>query len=226
MYLDKTILALDTSLNACSVAIIHSRKIYTLFQVTPRKHEQNILKMILNILKMSCCTLKDIDFIACTIGPGSFTGIRISINIAQTLSVTHKIPLLSFSTFQILSEQSWIKYHTYRVIIAIKINSNNFLWGKYYRNTNGIWIGEHTEKHLNNINKIPKLIKNCKGIWAVIGTAWNHHFSPKKSIKLLYTNIQEPHAKDIIFCSHSYLKKNIYHKITCIYPKYLPNILF
>ncbi|WP_075431946.1 tRNA (adenosine(37)-N6)-threonylcarbamoyltransferase complex dimerization subunit type 1 TsaB [Buchnera aphidicola] len=226
MYLDQTILALDTSLNACSVAIIHSRKIYTLFQITRRKHEKYILKMIFKILKMSHCTLKDVDFIACTIGPGSFTGIRISINIAQTLSMIHDIPLLSFSTLQVLSEQSWIKYHTNRTIIFIKINSNNFLWGKYYRNTNGIWIGEHTEKSLKNINKIPKLIKNCTGIWAVIGTTWNFRFSLKKSIKLLYTNIQTPQAKDIIFCSHAYLKKNIYHKIKCIYPKYLPNIYF
>lgn len=225
MNLNKTILAMDTSLNACSVAISCCGKIYTLFQKSPKKHEQYIIEMIHNILKIANVNhLKKIDFIACTIGPGSFTGIRITVNIAQTLSAIYGIPLLSFSTFQILSEQSWIKYHTYRAIIAIKVNKNSFLWGKYYRNKNGLWIGLHTEKYFKNIKKIPQLLKNCKGVWAAIGTVWNNYFIQKKSIKLIYTHITSPQAKDILFCAKSYLKKNISNKITSIYPKYLPNI--
>ncbi|AEH39795.1 putative glycoprotein endopeptidase [Buchnera aphidicola (Cinara tujafilina)] len=206
---DKTILAIDTSLNACSVAVSYDNKIYTLFKLTPKKHEKYIIKMINNVLKLAKIHLKKIDFIACTIGPGSFTGIRIGISIAQTLSMIHEIPLLSFSTFQVLSEQSWIKYHVFRTIIAIKLSKNSFLWGKYCRNKHGLWIGAHTEKYFNNIKKIPQLIKNCKGIWAAIGTIWKHYIFQKKSMKLLNTNITTPQAKYIIFCARSYLK-NIY----------------
>lgn len=216
-----SILSFDTSLTSCSVSILNNGKIYSLFKICPKKHEKYILKMIKKILNIANINFKKINFIACTIGPGSFTGIRITINIAQTLSVMYNIPLLSFSTFQILSEQNWNKFHINRALIAIKIYKNSFFWGKYYRNKFGIWVGIHTEKYYNNIYILPKLLQNLKGKWAAIGTAWKRNIVYKKSIKLIHTNITIPHAKDIIFCAKVYLKKHKVHKIMKIYPNYI-----
>ncbi|VFP79220.1 tRNA (adenosine(37)-N6)-threonylcarbamoyltransferase complex dimerization subunit type 1 TsaB [Buchnera aphidicola] len=223
MNFTKTILALDTTLYSCSVSLLHKKKIYSLFKSSFKNHEIYILNMIKTILKKANTTLRKIDFIACTIGPGSFTGIRISIGISQTISIIYKIPIIGFSTLQILSEQSWNINKINRVLIAVQISKNQIFWAKYLKNKIGLWVGIHTEKLYNNINNIKKITKNYKGIWSTIGFKIKINYF-KKSTKLFNTHITTPHSKDIISCSIKHLQHNKKYKIMQIYPRYLSPI--
>ncbi|VFP81502.1 tRNA (adenosine(37)-N6)-threonylcarbamoyltransferase complex dimerization subunit type 1 TsaB [Buchnera aphidicola] len=223
MNFTKTILALDTTLYSCSVSLLHKKKIYSLFKSSFKKHEIYILNMIKKILKKANTTLKKIDFIACTIGPGSFTGIRISIGISQTISIIYKIPIIGFSTLQILSEQSWNINKINRVLIAIQISKNQIFWAKYLKNKIGLWVGIHTERLYNNMGNIKKIIKNYKGIWSTIGFKIKINCF-KKSTKWFNTHIKTPHSKDIISYSIKYLQYNKKYKIMQIYPRYLSPI--
>lgn len=75
------ILAIDTSSSICSVAILEDLNlIYEGFTNDGLTHSQNLMPMIDKAFKESNLTLKDIDLYACSIGPGSFTGIRIGVS--------------------------------------------------------------------------------------------------------------------------------------------------
>lgn len=74
------ILALDTSGTNCSVCILDEEKVICDFNLsTGTTHSQTLLPMIDTLKKFSNIDLDDIDVLACSIGPGSFTGLRIGI---------------------------------------------------------------------------------------------------------------------------------------------------
>lgn len=74
------ILAVDTSGANCSIAITEDEKILADFTVNNNiTHSQNLVPMIEEAQKFTGIELSDIDAFACSIGPGSFTGLRIGI---------------------------------------------------------------------------------------------------------------------------------------------------
>ncbi|WP_261979773.1 tRNA (adenosine(37)-N6)-threonylcarbamoyltransferase complex dimerization subunit type 1 TsaB [Buchnera aphidicola] len=104
------ILAIDTSSNYCSAAIYIKKKIYTLCDNCNKKHTIKILPMIQKLLLTANITLKEINYIAFSKGPGFFSGIRIGMIISQSFALSLKIPILGVSTLSIIAEKAWRKY--------------------------------------------------------------------------------------------------------------------
>lgn len=74
------VLAIDTSGTNCSVCILDEEKVICDFNLsTGTTHSQTLLPMLDTLKKFSHIDLDDIDVLACSIGPGSFTGLRIGI---------------------------------------------------------------------------------------------------------------------------------------------------
>ena len=85
------ILGVDSSATAASAAVLCDGKILALnFSNTGLTHSQTLLPMVENTLKAAGVSVNDIDLIAISNGPGSFTGVRIGVaavkGIAQPLS--------------------------------------------------------------------------------------------------------------------------------------------
>lgn len=97
------ILALDASSDHCSVAVLKDGKAFSDVSETPRAHAQRMLPMVDKLLTAANITLTDIDLIALTHGPGSFTGIRIAVSIAQGLSYSSSIPCLPVSSMSAMA---------------------------------------------------------------------------------------------------------------------------
>ena len=80
------ILALDTSTNACSVALQNGEQIIDRWQIAPRQHTNLILPMIDELLAQADLKLSQLDCIAFGAGPGSFTGLRVAAGVTQGLA--------------------------------------------------------------------------------------------------------------------------------------------
>lgn len=93
------ILALETSGNNCSVAILDEEKVITDFNLnTGTTHSQNLVPMLEQIQKFSNIGLNEIDAIACSIGPGSFTGLRIGIATVKGIALSLNKPVIAVPT--------------------------------------------------------------------------------------------------------------------------------
>ena len=80
-------LAIDTSTEACSAALLWSDgEMRQRFVVTERGHADLILPMIDELLAEAGCKLKDLDGLAFGRGPGGFTGLRIAAGVIQGLA--------------------------------------------------------------------------------------------------------------------------------------------
>ncbi|MBX2807202.1 MAG: tRNA (adenosine(37)-N6)-threonylcarbamoyltransferase complex dimerization subunit type 1 TsaB [Cellvibrionaceae bacterium] len=98
-----SILALDTSTDACSIALLHHSKLYSEVAIAPREHTQRLLPMIQALLATHQLELSALDGIAFGCGPGSFTGLRIGLSVAQGLAYGADLPLISVSSLQAMA---------------------------------------------------------------------------------------------------------------------------
>ena len=99
-------LAIDSSSSSCSVAVMSNGIIYNKVQAhMERGHGTAIMPMIQKAICESNFSLSDFTGIAVTIGPGSFTGLRIAMAAAKGLAITHTIPLIGISCFEAVAQR-------------------------------------------------------------------------------------------------------------------------
>jgi len=113
------ILAADTAAQSCSVAIINNSDILceqTL--ISGQTHSKHLMGMIKNILDLSSLTINDMDGFAVTIGPGTFTGLRIGISLIKGLAAASGKPVAGISSLKALAMQSSFSGHLCAMIDA------------------------------------------------------------------------------------------------------------
>lgn len=129
------VLCVDTSTEACSVAVLCSTEskqtISDHFMLAPREHTQKILPTIEQVVKQAGLTLSDIDVIAYGRGPGSFTGVRIGISIAQGLAYGIEKPIVGVSTLQAMSQEAFKTAQVKHVYAAIDARMGEVYFAHY-----------------------------------------------------------------------------------------------
>ena len=94
-----SILALDTATQAGSVALINQGKtVQSRYFDSGRQHSQRLFIEIEGVLEASGCPLPSLEAIAVSIGPGSFTGLRIGLSAAKGLCLGSGVDLVAVST--------------------------------------------------------------------------------------------------------------------------------
>ena len=100
-----TILALDASSVSCSACVSENGKILAeAFINTALTHSVTLLANIKKVLEQSEKTIEDIDLIAVTAGPGSFTGVKIGVACAKGLAFERDIPCFAVSSLAAAAE--------------------------------------------------------------------------------------------------------------------------
>lgn len=113
------LLALDTSTEACSVALQLGSEILTLDEVCPQQHSKRILPMVQQLLSEAGISLAQLDGIVFGRGPGSFTGVRIGVGVTQGLAFGADIPVYGVSTLAAMAQAAARLHSATQVIAAI-----------------------------------------------------------------------------------------------------------
>ncbi|SCC66059.1 tRNA (adenosine(37)-N6)-threonylcarbamoyltransferase complex dimerization subunit type 1 TsaB [Kosakonia oryziphila] len=165
------ILAIDTATEACSVALWNDGTTFAHFELCPREHTQRILPLVRAVLGDADLKLTQLDALAYGRGPGSFTGVRIGIGIAQGLALGAELPMIGVSTLATMAQGAWRKTGATRVLAAIDARMGEVYWAEYQRDEQGVWHGEETEAVLKP-EAVSVRLQQLEGQWATVGTGW------------------------------------------------------
>ncbi|MDD7645643.1 MAG: tRNA (adenosine(37)-N6)-threonylcarbamoyltransferase complex dimerization subunit type 1 TsaB [Ruminococcus bromii] len=101
------IFALDSSASPASAALLEDGKILSEFYInTKQTHSQTLMPMVEAVLRLSAKTLDDVDCLAVSAGPGSFTGVRIGVSCVKGLAMARNIPCAGVSTLRAMAENA------------------------------------------------------------------------------------------------------------------------
>lgn len=129
-----TLLAIETSANLCSVALVHHHEISEIVVSEPRGHTRHLLPAIDRLLVDAGLTLRRLDAIAVTTGPGSFTGLRIGIGVAQGLAYGADLPAVPLSSLATLAQGAIRSGQLARGDVAVAVldaRMDEVYWGLY-----------------------------------------------------------------------------------------------
>jgi tRNA threonylcarbamoyladenosine biosynthesis protein TsaB len=100
------VLGIDTSTSCGSVGLVDDQGVIadTLLNL-PVTHSERLLAAIGGVLDQSSCTLTDLNGIAISLGPGSFTGLRIGVSVVKGLAFATGLPVVGVSTLDALAAQ-------------------------------------------------------------------------------------------------------------------------
>lgn len=118
------LLALDTSTESCSAAITINGELYQQQHLTQRGHSTLILGMLDQLFKQANATIADIDALAFGRGPGSFTGVRIGIGVAQGIAFARELPVIPVSTLAAVAQAAYDHSGHTNIAVAMDARMN------------------------------------------------------------------------------------------------------
>ena len=116
------VLAIDTALEACSVAVLdteHAAIAAHESRPMVRGHAEALIPLIARVLERARLTFSEIDRIAVTTGPGSFTGLRVGISAARGIALATDKPAMGLSTLAAFAAPFIAADDTLPVVVAI-----------------------------------------------------------------------------------------------------------
>ncbi|CAM4184617.1 tRNA (adenosine(37)-N6)-threonylcarbamoyltransferase complex dimerization subunit type 1 TsaB [Pseudoalteromonas byunsanensis] len=177
------LLAIDASTEALSLALHFNGQTYRYFEECPQQHSQKILPQIERMLGSANCQLKELDGIVFGRGPGSFTGVRISVAIAQGLAYSSKLPLVGVSTLEAMALQAIRELKVEQVLSGIDARMGEIYLAQYEMSNDGSLTAIDDEVVCS-----PEDVKHYDSAISAVGTAWQAYPQVAESNNLMVSD--------------------------------------
>lgn len=130
------ILVLDCAVSKISIAVKFDDKMIAQTYDIGMRQSEILVPAIDDILQKAGITAEDLDFSAITIGPGSFTGLRLGISALKAIELAYNVPIYGVSSLQVYSYTA--KNLGFPVLCCIDANKDRFYACIYDENGNEI----------------------------------------------------------------------------------------
>ncbi|WP_333607588.1 tRNA (adenosine(37)-N6)-threonylcarbamoyltransferase complex dimerization subunit type 1 TsaB [Arsukibacterium sp.] len=173
------LLALDTSTEACSVALLHDQQLLSLDEVCPQQHSKRILPMVQQLLSDSGLNLSQLDGIVFGQGPGSFTGVRIGVSVAQGLAFGADLPVYGVSTLAAMAQAAHQLKGASQVIAAIDARMSEVYLAAFQSDASGLMQALDTEVAIKpaQLSELPTFNAAGKQQIMGVGTGWQSYLA-------------------------------------------------
>jgi tRNA threonylcarbamoyladenosine biosynthesis protein TsaB len=125
------LLAVETSTDACSAALFVDGELKERFELAPKQHTLKILPMIDALMAEAELVPNQLDALALSRGPGSFTGVRIATGVVHGIAFGLDIPVIPISTLAAIAEPFFQKNPVDYAFTALDARMGEIFWGIY-----------------------------------------------------------------------------------------------
>jgi len=224
----QNLLVVDTSSSRSVLAVKTEEKFIDRTETRRSAHSRDILSRLKNIISEAGIELSDLDCIIFGSGPGSYTGIRITVGVVQGLSYGLDIPVVSVSSLEALAycsieENSYSLKEGNKILVSILARANEYFLGAYewkngsvepilpeklvsseelYSLPEGNWFG------IGNTRKFRDEIKLVTGV-EVKSFIVREYFSASSLLKIGQTKIEAEKILEPTAAIPKYLKEVI-----------------
>ena len=140
------ILGIETSVKQSSAAIVVENDSYEVFSDIKKDAAKSLPFIVENVLNKAQSSFNDIDGIAISMGPGSFTGLRVGLSYVKGLSLALDIPIVPISTFE-------------SMINIVKPNPGKVIQTIIHSHGHALYIAQYISKdELYVLDSVPKII--------------------------------------------------------------------
>lgn len=216
-------LAVDTATSCASGAIAENGKILVELNMQHGKtHSQKIVPMIMTMLYMIGRDVDDIDLYAASVGPGSFTGLRIGVVTVKGFAYAHKKPVCGIMTLDALA----YSMPDFKGIISPMLDArNNQVFTALYRKENNSLEKILPETGIH-IDEWADTLDSYKEDILILGDAVPLHFERLKDIcneKIVCANnaVSYTRAAAVALLAEQAYKNNQYESAFDLKPMYL-----
>ncbi|WP_127470721.1 tRNA (adenosine(37)-N6)-threonylcarbamoyltransferase complex dimerization subunit type 1 TsaB [Thiomicrorhabdus aquaedulcis] len=123
-----TLLAVETSTEACSAALYFDGSYYEVFERQPQKHAHRILEMVDEVLNQAGISGFNVDYLAFGEGPGAFTGTRIAAGVIQGLALGWQKPVINISSLEAIAEATVKQVAAALVTTNLTLSEQTITW--------------------------------------------------------------------------------------------------
>jgi tRNA threonylcarbamoyladenosine biosynthesis protein TsaB len=100
------VLALDTCLSACSAAVLDGERVLArASEPMTRGHQERLAPLVAEVMDAAGLAFSQVERVGVTVGPGSFTGLRVGLAFAQGLAAALGVPLAGVGTLEALAAE-------------------------------------------------------------------------------------------------------------------------
>ena len=129
------LLALDTSSDACTVAVQDGETLFSRHEIAERTHTARLLPMIRETLEEARFGFVDLDAVVLGNGPGSFIGMRIAASVAQGIAFAAGLPVVPVSSMAALAVEVFDNTDASFAAIAQDAHMEEVYFGLYRRSS-------------------------------------------------------------------------------------------
>ena len=145
-------IAIDTSTRRFCLGVKSSSDYFDMSVNKSTDHAKEIFKRIDDVLKLANTSIEELDFLAVGIGPGRFSGLRVSISAIKSISYVLSIPIVAISSLEIIAREIMEKNDKENVILIEDAGRDNLYIGSYaLKNHEFIKLSDDRVANINEI---------------------------------------------------------------------------
>jgi len=164
------ILALDTCTESCSAALLYEGEVFEQVEMTQRGHSDLILGMMDGLFRQAGASISAIDTVVFGRGPGSFTGVRVGVGVAQGIAFARDIPVIPVSTLLAVAQGAADKLDSDFIAVAMDARMGEIYCASYQR-INGIVELLGSER----VCPPEQFTPHSEQQWMGVGTGWGEY---------------------------------------------------
>ena len=205
------IAAIETATRAASVAVCDENKCTEITQDSRLTHSETLLPHFKQLLQMSNVTRDKIEAIAVSIGPGSFTGLRIGLASAKALAYAWNIQIIGVPTLMSLA------YHfPFSTVMAMIDAQKNRAYVQIFKRLKSV-----TEIEILNIEDAVNKAESMKDEIIICGDVCHKIKSLPENVIIAPVNMRMPRATNVALCGRDLLADGKIDNVMNMEPIYI-----